>query len=489
MRNLILAAALTCGSAATAVVQAAPPSQITVATPARAAAERFLQAMASPASTESFVAANFAATALGQEGATARAKAFDRLKQQAGGFDAIGWKPQGDRMVEVIAASRSGGKFARIVLFTSRKEPGKVNDIFVLPARDPKRAAADAFPTTRVSEDEIVSLVRRRLDALTGEGGFSGAVLIAHQDKVIVREARGLAEESWGIRNQTDTRFHIASVGKMWTAAVVLQLADEGKLSLDDSLAQWVPEYPHPAAAQKITLRQLLQHRGGLGEWDNRYKEPLSAAQSAATMKTAPTGEPGTGFSYSNAGYVLLAAAAERASGRTLPTLVQELVFDKAGMKRSGMWPVTAIVSNRATGYLRPADDPLGFGPKFANDQYLGAAADGSGGGYSTVDDMFAFHRALAKGLSTNASVAGMSAHPVDFPGAARPSHYGYGFRLTDCAGVSVVGHSGGGPNSGVSSTTYASLDGEWTVVVLGNMDPPAPEDLALDICELVHRR
>lgn len=489
MRSFILAAALLCGAPHPALSQPTSPGETTAESPARAAANQFLQAMAASASTEEFVGSNFTSSALAGEAAAVRAKALDRLKQHSGGFDAIEWKPQGDRMIELVAAARRGGKFARIVLFTSGKEPGKISSIFVLPARDPRRAAADAFPRAGVSEAEIARLVKRRLDSLAEEGGFSGSVLIAHRDKVILREARGLADETWRIPNRTDTRFQIASVGKMWTAAVVLQLSDQGKLSLDDHLAKWVPEFPHGEAAQKITLRQLLQHKGGLAEWDNRSKEILTSAEMATTMKSPPTGEPGAGFSYSNAGYILLAAAAERATGKRFETLIQDLVFDKAGMKASGMWPVAEVIPNRATGYLRPASDPLGFGPKFANDQYLGAAGDGSGGGYSTVDDMFAFHRALAKGMSKSASVAGMAAQPVDFPGAPRPSKYGYGLRLTDCAGVAVLGHGGGGPNSGVSAATYGSMDGEWTVVVLGNMDPPAPEELALDICELVHSK
>ncbi len=82
-----------------------------------------------------------------------------------------------------------------------------------------------------------------------------------------------------------------------------------------------------------------------------------------------------------------------------------------------------------------------------------------------------------------------MKSESVEFPGTQRPSRYGLGLTLTDCAGVPTLGHGGGGPNSGVSSVTYASLDGEWTVVVLSNYDPPAAEDLGFDICELVHRK
>ena len=459
------------------------------ASPAETAAQRFVAAFNAAGSMEPFIASAFSSVSLGREPASARAVPFDRLRQQSGGFTVLSSNPQGERMVEMTVATRRGGKFGRVVLFTSSKEPGKIADLFVLPARDPKRVAAEAFPTSAVAEAAVPGLVKRRLDALAEEDGFSGAVLVAHRDKVLVKEARGLADQTWNIPNRVSTRFHIASVGKMWTAAAVMRLVEQGKLSLDDSVARWVPSFPHKAAGEKITLRMLLQHRGGLGEWDGRRLGQLSSAEAAATM-TDPPGEPDKAFSYSNAGYVLLAAAAEAASGMPYERLIEELVFRPSGMTRSGLWPVSAIVPDRATGYLRPPEDLLGFGPRFANDQFLGAGANGSGGGYSTVDDMLVFNRALATGgLLAPATVRSMIEQSVEFAGAQRPSRYGLGLNLTDCAGVPTLGHGGGGQNSGVSSVTYASLDGEWTVIVLSNYDPPAAEDLAFDICELVHRK
>lgn len=160
----------------------------------------------------------------------------------------------------------------------------------------------------------------------------------------------------------------------------------------------------------------------------------------------AEPGEPDKRFNYSNAGYVLLGAAAEKASGLSYEELVEQFVFKPAGMKSSGFWPVTAVVRNRATGYLRPKDDPLGFGPKFSNEQFLGYAGNASGGAYSTVDDLFAFHRALASGtLLKPEIVKTMVNSSIEFAGSPRPWRYGLGLRLEDCAGVATLGHGGGG--------------------------------------------
>ena len=465
----------------------APVNEAQPASP-RVLAEQFLADMNAAGSSRSFIETSFSQAALSREPAADRARQFDRLKALAGGFQALDWRPQGERMIELVAVSRRGNRHAKFVIFTSSKEPGKIADIIVIPERDPARAAADEFPNAAVSNHQLVQLVERRIDALANEGSFSGAVLVALDDQVLVREARGMADEVWHVPNRPDTRFNVASVSKMWTAVIIMKLVEQGKLSLDDTLGKWVAAYPHQQAASKITIRQLLQHRAGLGDWDVRQtRSPLTSSAAAATMTEEP-GEPDKNFAYSNAGYVLLGAAAEKATGLTYEQLVDQFVFRPAGMKSSGFWPVTAIVSNRATGYLRPADDPLGFGPKFSNEQFLGYAGNASGGAYSTVDDLFAFHRALATGhLLRPETVKLMVDSSVEFSGAPRPMRYGLGLRLESCAGVPTLGHGGGGANSGVSSATYATLDGRWTIVVLGNTDP-MPEQVAIDVCELVHR-
>ena len=276
----------------------------------------------------------------------------------------------------------------------------------------------------------------------------------------------------------------------MFTAAAIMKLAGSGKLSLDDSLLKWVPEYPHAKAAP-ITLRHLLTHSAGIGEWDGReIKRAMTGAEAAATMTEPLQFAPGERFNYSNAGFVLLEAVIEKATGSSYADALDALVFTPAGMSRTGLWPVTAIVPNRATGYLRPEDDPLGLGPRFANQQFLGFGANGSGGHYSTATDMFAFLSALQGGrLIGPKATAEMLQPRIDFVGTPRPSKYGYGIHFDSCGGSAIFGHEGGGPNSGVSSLAYRTVDSGWTVIVLSNYDPPAAGDLALSICEFVVNR
>jgi CubicO group peptidase (beta-lactamase class C family) len=441
-----------------------------------------------PEGLEAYVADHFSSGALKTEPASVRAAELSALVKAAGGFDLLQAAPQGDRMAELVAKSRRGDRFARFVVFTSGREPGKISNLFILRTRDPAKAAADALPGVAVSRAELIRALERRAANLAREDWFSGVVLVAEGNRVLLRRAYGQANLEWGALNRTDTLFQAGSTTKMLTAAAVLKLARQGRLSLDDTLARHVPEFPDRVAAERITLRHLLTHRAGLAEWDGRRSQFRTHAEAAALMPPA-VAEAGKRFSYSNAGFILLGAVIERVSGQSFEKALRSLVLEPAGMRRTGAQPVTAVLPNRATGYLRPADDPLGFGPRFSNHQFLGHKGDGSGGLYTTADDLLAFHLALTSGrlLSPDLTQVMLQAH-TDFPGTPRPSKYGYGVRLTECAGQAVFGHSGGGPNSGVSTATYGAPDGSWTVIVLSNYDPPAAEDFALEVCEAMGR-
>jgi len=473
-----------------AVPSARATAQATPFSTAQDAAKALLAAVNGSHADRASLASAFSAKALQNESADVRIKALERLAADSGGLNVVSVAPQGDRMVEAIVKARRGGKFGKLVLFTSRAEPGKISDVFLLTARDPAKIKAEAWPSGHLSTTQIAAEIARRTEALAAEDNFSGVVLVAKDDNVVFERAYGLADQDWRVPNRTDTAFHIASIGKMFTAAAILKLADAGKLSLDDPLSKWVPEYPHPEASE-ITLRQLLTHSAGIGEWDGREpKRDMTGAEAAATMTQKLEFKPGERFSYSNAGYVLLQAVIEKASGKAFADALSELVFRPAGMTRTGLWPVTAIVPNRATGYLHREDDPLGLGPRFSNAQFLGFGANGSGGEYSTARDMFRFLSAIANGKLLGPAVTReMLAPRIDFAGAPRPSKYGYGVDLDSCADHPIFGHEGGGPNSGVSSLAYRTLDSGWTVVVLSNYDPPAAGDLTFSICEFVAAR
>lgn len=493
MRTVLFFAALTAvasGLPLTALAQTETPAAIaSTETPATRAGQALIAALNGGVDDRRAFAETFSTLALQQESAAIRAARLDRLAGEAGGFELISLTPTDENMVEALAVTRQGRRFARFVLFTSRREPGRPTSLFVLRTRDPAAVARDAWPDGGVPFETLSDEIARRVEALAAEDHFSGGVLVARDDAVVFRGAYGLADRRWGVPNRGDTQFHSGSVSKMFTAAAVMRLVGEGRLSLDDTLARWVPDYPDQKAAGEITLRHLLTHRAGIGAWDGRRLGAVTHRQAAATMTAPSASAPGTAFAYSNAGYVLLGAVIEAASEQPFDEAMERLVFRPAGMTRTDYRPVTEPVPNRAAGYLRPEDDPLGFGPRYDNSQYLGWGGDGSGGAWSTLDDLFAFHRALWSGrLLGSEATAAMLAERTEFPGTPRPSKYGYGVRLTQCGAATVFGHGGGGPNSGVDASTYATLDGRWTVIVLANEDPPAGDELATSICDAVAR-
>jgi len=479
-------------AAVPAVAQVAdtPAPAAADSTPARTALDRTLAAFNDFADRAGFVSSAFSARAIESESAERRLAWFEKIAADSGGLTLVSSAFPSDRMAEAIVRSNRGGRFGKLVIFTSKAEPGKIADIFLLTARDPAKVAAEAWPEGPLPLEQVASEIEKRAAALAGEDSFSGVVLVAKGDRILVNRAYGLADQQWKVRNRTDTAFHLGSVGKMFTAAAILRLARDGRLSLDDPLAKWVPEYPHPEAS-RITLKHLLTHSAGIGPWDGReFRRDMTGTELGATMTAPLEFAPGERFSYSNAGFVLLQAVIEKATGKSYGDALQQLIFAPAGMTGTGLWPVTAIVPNRATGYLRPEDDPLGLGPRFSNEQFLGYGANGSGGHYSTSADLLAFNRAIASDTLLGREWTGQMLTPrIDFAGAQRPTKYGYGIDLGQCSGHATFGHGGGGPNSGVSSVDYYVRDGGWSVIVLSNYDPPAAEDLAYSICEFVAGR
>lgn len=449
------------------------------------AGEKLVAALQSDmAARRAFTETVFSTSALAKESAAQRAAGLEQLVAASGGLSLDRTYVRADRHVDLILATENG-RFLTAVVFTSSKEPGKISGLFFMPARDPVKVQKEQWPDKAVPLVRLPDEIGWRAAEQAKDNFFYGAVLVAKGDRVLFRQAYGPANRSARVLNAPDTLFQSASVGKMFTAAAILKLVEQVNLSLDDSLAKWVPEYPDKVAADKIKLRHLLTHTAGLAEWERQFEIHASQRTAAKTMTAPLASEPGARMSYSNAGYVLLGAVLEAVTGRSLEDATRSLVFRPAGMKRTTFKPAMQV-KRSATRYVHADDDPVGFRGYIAYTKDDHLAADGSGGAYTTVDDLFAFHRALVKGrLLSRPLTAEILSPKVDFPGAPRPSKYGYGQRFGECSGRPVLGHSGGGANAGISNATYATVDGEWTVIVLSNSNS-AGEELAISICEAV---
>lgn len=453
--------------------------------PAAQAAAALVAALdANTAARRAFVETGFSASALENESAEQRTAFLDRLVRDAGRISIVETHVRSERHADVILATERG-RFISAVVFTSGREPGKISGLFFLPARDPSKTAREAWPDSGVALEHLSHEIAWRIEEQAQDDFFYGAVLVARRDEILFHAAYGPANVAAGTRNTVQTPFGSASIGKMFTSVAILALIDQGRISLDDPITKWVPEYPHQAAGQRITLRHLLLHTSGIGDWPEQFRPHISQRAAATTMTQAPNAEPGARMSYNNANYVLLGAVLEAVTGRSLEEALRELVFRPANMTSTTL----ASGADLRTGAIRyhfAEDDPVGFRgyvPNLGNHEFR---ADASGGAYTTIGDLFAFHRALYLGrLLSSQRTQEILSPVVDFPGTPRPSRYGYGMRFSQCGTREVFGHSGGGPNAGVSNATYATSDGEWTIIVLSNTNA-AGEALAIALCEAV---
>lgn len=415
--------------------------------------------------------------ALGEESAEQRA--LDALKARSeSGTIAFVRNPSGteDGVLDVLVRPQHG-HVARLVLLGSRRQPGKISDVLFMPAADP--SAVVALPTNN-SDPKIFSReVDRYLSSLATDGLFSGSVRISQNGIVLFEGAYGYANRAAGARNALQTRFHIASMGKMFTSVAIAQLIEQGKLRFDETLAEALPDYPNRDAARKITIEELLGHRSGLGDVfgpNGKGHGPITSLSDVLPLfANQPLNfAPGSGFGYSNAGYVTLGAVIEHISGEPFKTYLQNHIFAPAGITGNPFDRGNA--SNAAIGYSY-ADDPFRLHAPVSNAAFFkkigatGTPATPAGGEYLTAADVDRFFTALEAGkyIKPETLAKLTSAQPDAKQGPERT--YGYGFEVYRLGDGTVIGHNGGGAGSGVDST--GGTDGKITITVLTNGDPP----------------
>jgi D-alanyl-D-alanine carboxypeptidase len=422
---------------------------------------------------------------------------LQKLYQQSNGVEVMTIAPEGSGILNVTVRSRKGNHWTRLVLISSRVQPDKLANVFVLPTLDPVVEERSRFPMKKMSEEEIIRTIEERVRLRDSADIFSGVVLVAKGDRILFHKAYGMAEQSYGIPNTLTTKFHLGSMDKMFTGIAIAQLVQAGKLSFNDTLATILPQFPNSELARKITIHQLLTHTAGTGDFlinpDFRaHRENFKKTEDYIPLvaRESLLFEPGSRWSYSNSGYVILGAVIEKLSGESYFDYVTKHIFKVAGMEKTGYYELNEIVPNRATGYLRdPAEDPFGIEPRRSNIMFIPFKGNSTGGGYSTAIDLFKFSRALQRHELLNPELTNLvTTGKVDMTGAPRPQKYGYGFASRTVNEKEVRGMGGGGAGSGVNSSLEMFWDGTYTVIVLSNYDP-AGLDLNHEMCEFLSQQ
>ncbi|MEQ1781518.1 MAG: serine hydrolase [Hyphomonadaceae bacterium] len=339
-------------------------------------------------------------------------------------------------------------------------------------------STAPATPVAAIAapEQAEVAATRAAIQAYVGKNEFSGTVLVAKEGKPVFRESVGLANRELNIPNTPETVFRLGSITKQFTAASILQLAEAGKLNIDDKVSKYYDKAP--ASWSAITIKHLLTHRSGIPSYTGlpnffetqaaNDKTPDEIVQLTANMPLEF--EPGTKFAYDNTGYVLLGYVIEKVSGQSYAAYLQEHIFGPLGMKHSGFDTTVDILPNRAAGYSFDNG-------KWTNARYLAMTLPHAAGSlYSTVDDLLIWDEALFAGkVVSTASLADMLTDHGD--------KYGYGIGPGDLNGHKVARHSGG--INGFATDMARFQDDGLTVIALANLESARSTRLATEIARI----
>lgn len=318
------------------------------------------------------------------------------------------------------------------------------------------------------SNSEKISEIHSFLNDLHKED-FSGTVLVAHKDKVIETRAYGLASIEFNVENNTDTKFNIASITKMFTAIATLQLYEQGKLELNTPIGEYLPEYPNTLVRDSVTIHQLLTHTSGL---NNFYVADIDRIKNSAYKNISDfvplfvndtlLSKPGTKYHYSGTGYLILGLIIEKVSGTDYYSYLRDNIFEPAKMHNTTEVEIDSIVTNKASGYTSM------FGENKIlkkNDYYLTKASP-AGFYYSTASDLFNFSEALR-------NFKLLKKETIDLMLTPKVKGYntslGYGIDIDDRYNQTIIGHSGGW--YGIHCELMDFMNDHYTVVILSNID------------------
>lgn len=326
-----------------------------------------------------------------------------------------------------------------------------------------------------------VSALKALCQATADTGLFSGAVLVADKGAVIYKEAFGLANREWQIPNTTDTKFRLASVSKQFCTMIVMQLVQEGKVSLADKITDHLTYYREDTGS-RITLHHLMSHQSGIKDYTANYDYRRTTSRLPFDkddfIREHCSGdllhEPGTIYSYCNAGYSILGRIIEKVTLRTFEQNLEERIFKPLGMTNSGYDRNSYILEKRASGYNRGS-----FNYTNADYMDMDSSPGAAGSIYSTVEDMFLWDRALYTNKLLNEEYRDLMFTPnrdvpeVKAAGGRPQSRYGYGWQIYTRSHpvtkrrTKVVNH--GGAIHGFRAMENRLIEDDAFVIVLCN--------------------
>jgi len=305
--------------------------------------------------------------------------------------------------------------------------------------------------------------------------------IVSRKGQVIYKKAFGMADLELNVAMQPDMIFRIGSISKQFTGVAILQLAEKGKLSLQDDIKKFIPDYP--THGYTITVEHLLTHTSGIKsytgmkEFETIMRKDMKPMEIIDVFKNQPMEfAPGTKWNYNNSGYILLGYIIEKVSGKTYEEYVEENLFAPAGMSNSGYGNDLKIIKNRAKGYQ---------GGKSGNQNadYLSMTLPYAAGSLiSTVEDLWKWNQALhSYKLVTKESL--QKAFTDYKLSNGKPTRYGYGWSFSTVQGSPSIEH-GGGINGFLTDALYIPAE-DIFVAIFSNCECKSPGDLAPKLAAL----
>lgn len=314
---------------------------------------------------------------------------------------------------------------------------------------------------------EVPAAVAEAVRTYAGEHDFNGTVLVHRGGETLTFESFGLAERAFGTPAANDTRYRIASITKLFTATLILQLVDSGRIDLQAPVRTYLPDY---AGDPSITVHSLLNHTSGMPNPDAgadpekgvpMYQLPHTSADLVRDYASAPLLHPvGTHFDYSNADYFVLGRIIEVVTGRPFDEALKAHILTPLGMTDTGMLRQRDLVPRLASSYFRMGDDQplISDLPVYAENWFA------SGAMYSDADDLMAFADALYEGRMTSPE----SLQRMLTPGL---DDYGYGLWIWDikAGDRTYPTYVRFGGIMGANAVLYRVAEADVTVIILSN--------------------
>ncbi len=320
------------------------------------------------------------------------------------------------------------------------------------------------------------SNIRNLVETYVARDGFSGTVLVARRGDILIEASFGQANIEWAVPNVPAAHYRIGSLTKPFTATLTMILVEEGIISLEGTLGEYLPDLYGGTPIAAVTVEQLLGHTSGIVDLAGNYNDPWYQTAGRLSyehddfarewIKPVLKEKPGEKWRYNNAGYILLGGVIEHVTGQSFSDNLEKRIFLPSGMGSSGLFADRSVIKNMAFGYARTAEGEMVQPPHIDSSIFYSAA-----GIYSTAGDILRFDRALYTEKLLKAETRElMLTRKTDFP-------YGFGWGLDtwplmDGGMLTVVSHTGSVP--GYQSYYLRSEENEDFVIVMSNFNQGA---------------